>query len=134
MVLLGLECGKENGVGSGESNDNAAIKAIMNEYPKMFMDDIFDNQVENPFYRQITKNEYWVKIDIKQPAIDTFYTDYANVDMIDSIQGVFHLFSNQKEYQKNFKGVSVVRAYLEKWGDNSEVHRGSLLKKSAVMR
>jgi len=124
LIFLGLGCEKEKGAGSGESNDNEAIKAIMNEYPAIFKGDIFDNQRENPFYRQITKNEYWVKIDIKQPAIDTFYTDYANVDMIDSIQGVFHLFANQKEYQKNFKGVSVVRIYLEKWGDDSEVHRG----------
>jgi hypothetical protein len=66
---------------------------------------------------------------MQQPTRDTFYTDYANVDMIASIQGVFHLFSNQKEYQKNFKGVSAVRTYLKKWGDDSEVHRGSLLKK-----
>jgi len=129
LILLGLGCGKEKGIGSGEHNDSDAIKAIMNEYPTIFMGDIFDSQIENPFYRQITKNEYWVKIDIKQPLIDTLYTDYANVDMIDSIKGVFHLFANQKEYQKNFKGISVVRAYLEKWGDDSEVHRGWLLKK-----
>ena len=112
----------------GPQNDPEAIEALINYYSSIFKVDIFNTSEDTVFYREIKKQEYYISIDIDDAPKDTIYTKIANVEFIDSIEGVFHLTLNSDEYQKDFKAVSKVKGYFEKWGDDFDDYRGWFLK------
>jgi hypothetical protein len=119
----------------GPKNDPEAIEALVSYYSSIFKADVFDtikDTTSSPaFYREITKRDYFIKIDIFDAPPETIYTKYARVVLTDSIEGVFHLFLNDKEYQKNLKVVSKVEGYFERWGEPWDDFRGWLLKRVA---
>lgn len=115
----------------GPKNDPEAIEALINYYSSIFKVDTFNTSQDTVFYREIKRQEYYISIDIDEAPPETIYTKIANVVLTDSIEGVFHLFLNGNEYQKDFKAVSKVKGYFEKWGDDYDDYRGWFLKKVA---
>lgn len=115
----------------GPKNDPEAIEALINYYSSIFKVDTFNTSEDTVFYREIKKQEYYISMDIDKAPPETIYTKIANVVLTDSIEGVFHLFLNGNEYQKDFKAVSKVKGYFEKWGEDYDDYRGWFLKRVA---
>ena len=130
LAVFGLTCDKST-KSEGPKNDPEAIEALINYYSSIFKVDTFNTLEDTVFYREITKQEYYIDMDIDDAPPETIYTKIANVEFIDSIEGVFHLFLDGNEYQKDFKAVSKVRGYFEKWGEDFDDFRGWFLKKVA---
>jgi hypothetical protein len=122
----------------GPANDPEAIEALVSYYSTVFKSDVFDTIKDTSFspvfYREIKKRDFFIKIDIYDAPPETIFTKYARAVLTDSIEGVFHLFLNDKEYQKDFKAVSKVEGYFERWGEAWDDFRGWLLKKVAGNR
>ena len=118
----------------GPANDPEAIQALVNYYSSIFKVDTFDTLQDTLFYREITKRDFFIKIDIFDAPPETIFTHYARAVLTDSIEGIFHLFLNDTEYQKDFKAVSKVEGYFERWGEAWDDYRGWLLKKVAGNR
>lgn len=112
----------------GPTNDPEAIKELINYYSSIFRVDTFNTSEDTVFYREIKKQEYYINIDIENAPPETIYTKIANVVLTDSMEGVFNLFLNGIEYQKDFKAVSKVEGYFEKWGADYDDYRGWFLK------
>jgi hypothetical protein len=129
-----LSCEKST-KNEGPKNDPEAIEALVNYYSTIFKEDVFDTIKDTTFspvfYREIKKRDYFIKIDFADAPPETIYTKVANVTFTDSIQGIFHLFMNQKEYVDTFKAFSEVKGYFEKWGQDFDDFRGWFLKKVA---
>ncbi len=119
----------------GPKTDPEAIEALVSYYSSIFKADVFDTIKDTTFspafYREITKRDFYIKIDFSNAPPETIYTRIANVVLTDSIQGVFHLFLDQIEYKKSFKAVSKVSGYFEKWGEGWDDFRGWFMKKVA---
>ena len=119
----------------GPKTDPEAIEALVNYYSAIFKADVFgtikDTASSPVFYREITKRDFYIKIDFSNAPPETIYTRIANVVLTDSIQGVFHLFLDQIEYKKSFKAVSKVSGYFEKWGEGWDDFRGWFMKRVA---
>ena len=128
MFLLSCEKSTKS---EGPKTDLEAIEALINYYSSIFKVDTFNTLEDTVFYREIKKKEYYIDIEITDAPPETIYTKIANVVFIDSMEGVFHLFLNGTEYQKDFKAVSKVRGYFEKWGENWDDFRGWFLKRVA---
>lgn len=130
LAIFLLSCEKST-KSEGPKNDKEAIETLINYYSSIFKVDTFNTLVDTVFYREIKKKEYYIDIDIDDAPPETIYTKIANVVFIDSMEGVFHLFLNGNEYQKDFKAVSKVKGYFEKWGEDFDDFRGWFLKRVA---
>jgi hypothetical protein len=108
--------------------DVDAIKDYINYHPDIFQADVFDTSSASSFFREITKKDYWIKINFHEPD-STSYFKSADVTWEDSIQGVFHTFISGTEYEKSFKAFSRMQAYFEQWGNSGDLYRGWLLMK-----
>lgn len=108
--------------------DVDAIKDYIYSHPSIFQSDVFDTARNSSFYREITKRDYWIRINFHE-ADSTHFFRYADVYWDDSLGGAFHTFISGTEYLKNFKAFSRVRAYFEQWGDPTDIYRGWLLMK-----
>jgi hypothetical protein len=108
--------------------DVDAIKDYIYSHPSIFQSDVFDTTRNSSFYREITKRDYWIRINFHEADSIHFFR-YADVYWDDSLGGVFHTFISGTEYLKNFKAFSRVRAYFEQWGDATDIFRGWLLMK-----
>ncbi len=126
MVFI-FSCDKST-KSKGPKNDPEAIEALINYYSSIFKVDTFNTSQDSVFYREIKKQEYYININMKDAPPETIYTKIANVVLTDSIEGVFHLFLDGNEYQKDFKAVSKVEGYFEKWGADYDDYRGWFLK------
>ena len=143
LIFLGLFLGvilscEKSTKEEGPANDPEAIEALVSYYSTIFKTDVFDTIKDTSFspvfYREIKKRDFFIKIDIFDAPPETIFTKYARAVLTDSIEGVFHLFLNDTEYQKNFKAVSKVEGYFERWGETWDDYRGWLLKKVAGNR
>jgi len=123
--LFSLACKKPV---SKSYTDVDAIKDYIYSHPSIFLSDVFDTTRNSSFYREITKRDYWIRINFHD-ADSTHFFRYADVYWDDSLGGVFHTFISGTEYLKNFKAFSRVRAYFEQWGDPTDIYRGWLLMK-----
>lgn len=135
FLLAGIFSCEKSTKDEGPKNDPEAIEALVSYYSSIFKADVFDTIKDTTFspvfYREITKRDFFIKIDIYDAPPETIFTKYANMVLTDSIEGVFHLFLNGKEYKKDFKGGSTVSGYFERWGEVWDDYRGWLMKKVA---
>jgi len=135
FVLAGIFSCEKSTENEGPKNDPEAIEALVSYYSSIFKADVFDTIKDTAFspvfYREITKRDFFIKIDIHDAPPETIFTKYANMVLTDSIEGVFHLFLDGKEYKKDFKGASTVSGYFERWGEAWDDYRGWLMKKVA---
>ena len=125
VLLLSLSCKKPD---SPTYTDVDAIRDYINHHPDIFLSDVFDTSSASSFFREITKKDYWIKINFHEPD-STHFLKSADVSWEDSIQGVFHTFISGTEYKRNFKAFSRVQAYFEQWGNSGDLYRGWLLMK-----
>lgn len=125
LLFSSLTCKKPD---TPSYTDIDAIKDYINYHPDIFSADVFDTSSAVSFFREITGKDYWVRIDFHN-ADSLHFLKSADVSWEDSIQGVFHTFISGKEYKKNFKAFSRVKAYFEQWGNSGDLYRGWLLMK-----
>jgi len=125
LLSFSLTCKKPD---TPSYTDVDAIKDYINYNPDIFLVDVFDTLRVAPFFREITNKDYWIGIVFHNPDSINFLKS-ADVSWEDSIQGVFHTFISGKEYLKNFKAFSKVKAYFEQWGNSGDLYRGWLLIK-----
>ncbi|MCJ7458755.1 MAG: hypothetical protein MUP17_07170 [candidate division Zixibacteria bacterium] len=125
LLSFSLTCKKPD---TPSYTDVDAIKDYINYNPDIFLADVFDTLRVAPFFREITNKDYWIGIVFHNPDSINFLKS-ADVSWEDSIQGVFHTFISGKEYLKNFKAFSRVKAYFEQWGNSGDLYRGWLLIK-----
>ncbi|MDH4223494.1 MAG: hypothetical protein OEV55_08150 [candidate division Zixibacteria bacterium] len=110
--------------------DVNALHDYIKARPDIFSADVYDTSSDDPnFYREITRRENWITVNIREPDDSIHYFRYANVTWDDSIQGSFHTFISGKEYTKEFKAFSRVKAYFEQWGNSGDIYKGWLLMK-----
>ena len=135
MVVFSLfnsSCEKKTTT-SRERTDFEAIKAIIYENPDIFLVDVYDTDKDtsvNPvFFREITSTDFDLDSARRYDAdsLHSFARIYAAWG--DSMRGTFHYFRDENEHTKPIYAHSVMDAYFEKWGYDSDSHRGWLLKK-----
>jgi len=125
-ILIPLGCEEE--VIKSETDFDAVVAITLNENPAIFKDDIFDTSQDTIFYREITKRDFWTKLDIFAAPPESNYVQEANVEIVDSIKGIFHRFIDGKEYTADFEATSITKGFLVRWAEISR-HRGWILKK-----
>jgi hypothetical protein len=125
LLSFSLTCKKPD---TPSYTDVDAIKDYINYNPDIFLADVFDTSSAATFFREITKKDYWIKINFHEPD-SVHLIKSADVSWEDSIQGVFHTFISGTEYKKSFKAFSRVQAYFEQWGNSGDLYRGWLLMK-----
>ncbi len=128
ILLISILTGCEEKIIKSES-DFEAIRAItLDENPSIFKSDIFDTLQDTLFYREITKRDFWISHPITEAPPESNYTHEVNVEIVDSIKGVFHHFLNGVEYVDSFEATSITKGYLVRWPEIPR-HRGWILKK-----
>lgn len=128
LSLFNLSCEKKTTT-SRERTDFEAIKAIIYENPDIFLIDVFDTSVNSAFYREITSRDFDLDSARRYEADPSENFDYyIYAAWGDSIKGVLHYFIDGK-HTKSIYAHSVMGAYFEKWGYDSDTHRGWFLKK-----
>jgi hypothetical protein len=132
LFLFNLSC-EEKTTKGGERTDWEAIKGIISDNPDLFLVDVFDTDKDtsvNPvFFREITSRDFDLDSARRYDAdsLHSFARIYAAWG--DSMRGGVHYFMDGSEYTKPIYAHSVMGAYFEKWGYDSDLHRGWLLKK-----
>lgn len=128
FLFISILTGCEKEIIKSENDFDAIVAITLNENPDVFKRDIFDNVADTLFYREITKTDFWVDVKIFDAPPESNYVQEANVEIVDSIKGVFHHFLNGVEYVDSFEATSITNGYLERWVEISR-HRGWILKK-----
>jgi len=134
LSLLQTSCEKQTV--QPKETDWDAVKAIISENPNVFRLGFFDAATDTLFYREITENNADIDsgIFIRTQAEDSIlhldpFFPYIILTWGDSLKGKFHYRFNGDSYEKPISALAQTNAYFEKWGDNSDLHRGWLLKK-----
>lgn len=128
LVSFNSSCEKKT-TQSGERTDWDAIKAIIYENPDIFLVDVFDTSVNPVFYRETTSRNFDLDSARRYDADSLHSFAHIYAAWGDSMRGTFHYFMDENEYTKPIYAHSVMGAYFEKWGYDSDSHRGWLLKK-----
>jgi hypothetical protein len=104
-----------------------AVKAIISEYPDVFRLGYYDTVSDTIFYREITQSNADIKEGTRYDADSEHPFVYIILSWEDSLKGTFHYRSNGKAYEKPISSVALTYAYFEKWGYDTDTHRGWLL-------
>ncbi len=129
LILLSIIfSGCEEKVTKSETNFDAIVAIILNENPSIFKRDVFDTSQDTFFYREIIKSDFWADVNISEAPPESNYVQEANVEIVDSIKGIFHHFIDGKEYTTDFEATSISKGFLVRWAEISR-HRGWILKK-----
>ncbi len=72
IFFISLTCKKPV---SKSYTDVDAIKDYIYSHPSIFLSDVFDTSRNSSFYREITKRDYWVRINFHEVDSINFFRD-----------------------------------------------------------
>lgn len=111
-----------------KETDWDAVKAIIAENPNVFSLGFYDTVSDTLFYREITQSNADIEEGRRYEADSLHEFAYITLIWGDSLKGNFHYRFNGKSYKKPISSIALTNAYFEKWGYDSDKHRGWLLK------
>jgi hypothetical protein len=124
--LFQINCEKKT-IQSRET-DWDAVKAIISEYPDVFRLGFYNTVSDTLFYREITQSNADIEEGRRFDADSTHFFEYITLTWGDSLKGTFHYRFDGQAYEKPISSIALTYAYFEKWGYDSDPHRGWLLK------
>ena len=133
LLSILITAGCEEEIIRSESDFDAVVSITLSENPDIYKRDLFDTSQDSLFYREIIENDYWLRLEISEAPKESNYVEEAEIEIVDSIRGVFHHFVEGKEYADSFEATSSTKGFLVRWLDISR-HRGWILTKVAGNR